>query len=104
MESVSKRFLDLTFSLTVFLLLLWWFLPLMALIIRLESKGNPFFVQQRTGYKNQTFKCYKLRSMRLNQESEVLQANDEDHRLTRVGRFIRKWNIDEFPTITLYQY
>jgi putative colanic acid biosysnthesis UDP-glucose lipid carrier transferase len=96
-NKLLKRLFDVVFSLLAIILLLSWFLPLMAVIIRLESKGCPFFTQLRTGYKNKTFKCYKIRSMKINDEADSRQATDNDERVTRVGRLIRRFNIDELP-------
>jgi putative colanic acid biosysnthesis UDP-glucose lipid carrier transferase len=92
-----KRLFDIFFSLAAIVLLLWWFLPLVALFIRIGSKGNPFFIQKRSGLNKKTFDCYKLRSMRPNELADIKQAVDNDERVTKLGCCIRKWNVDEFP-------
>jgi len=94
---VIKRLFDLVFSFFVILLLLSWLTPLVALLIKLSSKGPVFFVQKRTGINNKTFNCYKFRSMVVNNDSDSKQASRNDKRTTWVGRFIRKTNIDEMP-------
>ncbi|MGI4886625.1 MAG: exopolysaccharide biosynthesis polyprenyl glycosylphosphotransferase [Janthinobacterium lividum] len=93
----TKRLFDIAFALLVLLLLLSWLIPLMALIIKLESKGPAFFKQLRTGKDNQPFYCFKFRSMHVNNEANHKQASKGDARITRVGAFMRKTNIDELP-------
>lgn len=97
MYASAKRLLD-TFT-TLLLVPLW--LPLMllvALCIRLESPGSPFFVQERVGRGGKTFRIYKLRSMYVNAEQAGAKLADvNDSRVTRIGRFIRKMRIDELP-------
>jgi putative colanic acid biosynthesis UDP-glucose lipid carrier transferase len=63
----------------------------------IESKGPIFFKQKRTGKNNQTFSCLKFRSMRMNNEADSRQATKEDMRITKIGKFIRKTSLDEFP-------
>ncbi len=100
LEQVTNRFVkrvfDIVFSLAVILLVFPIVLPIIALAIRLESKGPIFFKQLRPGKKNRLFVCYKFRTMRVNNLTEV-QATKNDPRITRVGSFLRKTNLDEFP-------
>lgn len=96
-DEVAKRVFDFLFALLVVLLLLSWFIPLMALIIKLDSPGPVFFKQLRSGRFNIPFYCLKFRSMRVNPEADRLQACKDDCRITRVGAFIRKTSIDELP-------
>ena len=91
-----KRFFDIAFSLTVIVFLLSWLIPIMALLIKLESKGPVFFKQSRPGFDEQEFFCFKFRSMKLNQTTEK-EASRNDPRVTRIGKFIRKTSIDELP-------
>ncbi|MDX5321887.1 MAG: sugar transferase, partial [Bacteroidota bacterium] len=58
-----KRGMDIFISLSVLLLIGIWLIPLLAVLVRIESKGLPFFSQQRTGINGQTFTCYKIRTM-----------------------------------------
>lgn len=92
-----KRLFDIFFSLGVILLIFSWLFPVLALIVKLTSKGPVFFVQQRTGINNKTFCCYKFRSMRVNGDADKRQATAGDDRITPIGRFMRKTNIDELP-------
>lgn len=94
---LQKRFFDLIFSSLVIVLLLWWLLPLIALLIKINSKGPVFFIQKRTGINNKTFNCLKFRSMRVNDSANEQQATAYDQRITKIGRFMRKTNIDELP-------
>jgi len=92
-----KRLFDIVFSSLVIILLLSWFLPLLAILLKINSKGPVFFVQKRTGINNKTFKCLKFRSMKVNNESDIKQAVEGDQRITAFGNFLRKSNIDELP-------
>ncbi|MBP6054930.1 MAG: exopolysaccharide biosynthesis polyprenyl glycosylphosphotransferase [Cytophagaceae bacterium] len=92
-----KRGFDIVFSLLVIVLVLSWLYPILAVIIKLQSKGPVIFKQQRTGRGNMVFWCYKFRSMRVNDASDRVQAVKDDVRLTRIGAFIRKTSLDEFP-------
>ncbi len=94
---VLKRTFDIVFSLLVIVFVLSWMVPLLGILIKLESRGPVFFIQQRTGLFNSTFPCIKFRSMKVNSECDDVQASKTDPRVTRVGAFIRKNNIDEFP-------
>ncbi|MCX2680674.1 exopolysaccharide biosynthesis polyprenyl glycosylphosphotransferase [Galbibacter sp. EGI 63066] len=93
----SKRIFDIFFSLIVIIGLLSWLTPLMAILIKLESKGPIFFKQMRYGNDYDLFACYKFRSMGMNKDSDKEQATKGDMRVTKVGRFIRKTSIDELP-------
>ncbi|RDV11090.1 undecaprenyl-phosphate glucose phosphotransferase [Pontibacter diazotrophicus] len=92
-----KRIFDVAFSLSVLVFLLSWFIPLMAIIIKLDSRGPVFFKQLRSGKDNLPFYCLKFRSMSVNSDSDNKQASKGDARITRVGAFIRKTSIDELP-------
>lgn len=94
---IRKRIFDLVFSSLVCVFLLSWLIPLLALLIRLESKGPVFFVQHRTGRNNRTFRCLKMRSMYVNNDANSKQATRNDKRFTRIGRILRKTNLDEMP-------
>ncbi len=92
----SKRLFDIVFSLLVILLLLSWLTPILALLIRLESKGPVFFKQSRAGLNEDHFFCYKFRSMQINSPTDQLAVKN-DPRVTKIGKFIRKTSIDELP-------
>lgn len=94
---VGKRMFDIVFSLLVIIFILSWLTPLLYVIIKMESKGPLFFKQLRNGHKKQTFHCLKFRSMKVNSEAHKKMGEKNDPRLTRVGAFLRKTNIDELP-------
>jgi putative colanic acid biosynthesis UDP-glucose lipid carrier transferase len=101
LEAIFNRFLKRTFDIVVSFLvivfILSWLFPILGLLIYLESPGPIVFVQQRSGKNNKPFGCYKFRSMTMNKETEAQQATKNDKRVTRVGKFIRKTSLDEFP-------
>lgn len=92
-----KRIFDFVFSLTIIVFILSWLFPIIATLIKICSKGPVFFVQKRTGYYNEAFNCIKFRSMQVNEHADLIQASANDNRITWIGRFIRRTNIDEFP-------
>ncbi len=92
-----KRLFDVVFSLVIILVLLWLFIPVIAILIKRESKGPLFFKQTRRGFKNQLFTCYKFRSMVVNDTADTQQATVGDRRITKIGAFMRRTNIDELP-------
>ena len=97
-NKVKKRAFDIAFSLLVIIFLLSWLVPIIALIIRLDSKGPVFFTQNRLGRDKRVIKVFKFRSMKVaEKDAEYKQATKDDDRITRVGRFIRKTSLDELP-------
>lgn len=92
-----KRIFDIGFSLLIIVLLLSWLTPILAILIKLDSKGPVFFKQKRNGLNYEEFMCYKFRSMRLNPIADLEQVQKNDPRITRLGRFLRKSSIDELP-------
>jgi putative colanic acid biosynthesis UDP-glucose lipid carrier transferase len=97
MNKIIKRIFDIAFSLIIIIGLLSWLTPILAIIIRLDSKGSLFFVQKRNGLNSTEFKCFKFRSMEINELADIEQVSKNDARITRVGKFIRKTSIDELP-------
>jgi putative colanic acid biosynthesis UDP-glucose lipid carrier transferase len=91
-----KRSFDVMFSLFVIFCILIWLVPILALMIKLESKGPVFFKQGRPGMNEDEFFCYKFRSMHMNAYTEQ-EASKNDPRVTRLGRFLRKTSMDELP-------
>ncbi|MEO6188179.1 MAG: exopolysaccharide biosynthesis polyprenyl glycosylphosphotransferase, partial [Ginsengibacter sp.] len=94
---LKKRALDVVVSSLVIVFILSWMIPLLGLLIFLESRGPIFFTQKRTGKNNLPFNCIKFRSMQSNSESDLKQATKGDARVTKIGKFIRKTSLDEFP-------
>ena len=92
-----KRAFDIVFSFAVVVFVFTWLFPLLAILIKLSSRGPVFFKQMRLGKDNKEFVCWKFRSMRMNMEADVKQATKNDPRVTPIGRFLRKSNLDEMP-------
>ncbi|MBB1150976.1 exopolysaccharide biosynthesis polyprenyl glycosylphosphotransferase [Myroides sp. NP-2] len=96
-NQLVKRLFDLVFSTLVIVFILSWLVPLVAFLIKRESKGPVFFKQKRTGLNDEEFWCYKFRSMHLNADRDREQATRNDQRITKIGTFLRKTSLDEFP-------
>ena len=98
-EVVQKRVFDLFFA-SLALLALTPLIVLVAILIKLDSPGPIFFVQRRYGFNQQPFRIIKFRTMRaLDDGAVVPQTTRDDPRLTRIGRWLRRWNIDEIPQL-----
>jgi exopolysaccharide biosynthesis polyprenyl glycosylphosphotransferase len=97
-QQVVKRLIDIVVSAIVLILFMPMFI-IIALAIKLTSKGPVFYKQERIGLHGNPFIIYKFRSMRTNAEEDgkPLLSSENDERVTRVGRFIRKYRLDEFP-------
>ncbi|MCK7589537.1 undecaprenyl-phosphate glucose phosphotransferase [Subsaxibacter sp. CAU 1640] len=96
-NTVIKRSFDIIFSSMIIIFILSWLTPIIAILIKLESKGPVFFKQSRNGFNYKEFDCYKFRSMMPNKDAHLYQATRGDQRVTKIGRFIRKTSIDELP-------
>ncbi|WP_231862358.1 undecaprenyl-phosphate glucose phosphotransferase [Nonlabens marinus] len=96
-NQLAKRSFDIAFSLLVIVGLLSWLTPILALLIKLETKGPVFFKQERNGLDYKEFECYKFRSMVINKTAHLHQVSRNDLRITNVGKFLRKTSLDELP-------
>jgi putative colanic acid biosysnthesis UDP-glucose lipid carrier transferase len=97
-----KRSYDLVFTLLLFIGIFSWLWPLLALLIKISSPGPVFFKQERWGIKNARIICYKFRSMvkesrDVDENGQYQQATRNDRRITRLGSFLRRTNLDELP-------
>ena len=96
-NALVKRVFDLVFSLVLMIFLFSWLFPILAIIVKLSSKGPVFFKQKRSGINNKGFNCYKFRSMRQNTDADLKQATRNDPRITKIGAILRKTSLDELP-------
>lgn len=92
-----KRFFDIIFSLVILIFVCSWLFPIIAILIKLDSKGTVFFKQKRFGYHDQVFECMKFRTMYENQESSTKTTQVNDVRITKFGKFLRRSSLDEMP-------
>lgn len=92
-----KNILDFVLALIVVLFFLSWFIPLVSIIVWIDTKSFPIFSQKRVGQNGEIFYCYKLRTMKKNSEADKLAAQINDERITICGAFFRKYGLDEFP-------
>lgn len=97
LNSLAKRAFDMVFASFVAVFILSWLIPLVGLLIKLESRGPVFFIQERNGLNNKVFKCLKFRSMTPNDYADSHQAIKNDPRVTRIGSFLRNSSLDEMP-------
>ncbi len=92
-----KRVFDVVFSLIFLITIFPVCYLIFGLLIKLSSSGPVFFKQLRTGIYGKDFYCYKFRSMKLNDDADEKQAAKDDPRTTKIGKFLRKTNLDEIP-------
>ena len=92
-----KRIFDLSVSVLLTVGIFSWLFPLIALIIKMDSRGPVFFVQRRVGRGGKSFLCYKFRTMVVNEDANSQQALENDVRITRIGNFLRRSSLDELP-------
>ena len=98
-QIISKRIFEIL-SVSIFLILIAsWLFPIIAIFIKMESKGPVFYKQLRHGQNNVPFYCFKFRSMKFEPETNFKQATKGDSRVTKVGAFLRKSSLDELPQL-----
>lgn len=93
----GKRLFDVVFASAFLFLIGSWLLPLLAVIIRLDSPGPALFRQKRVGIGGRIFVCLKFRTMSHDPDAVFVQTQRNDPRVTRVGAFLRRSNLDELP-------
>ncbi|MFC7347535.1 exopolysaccharide biosynthesis polyprenyl glycosylphosphotransferase [Chryseobacterium zhengzhouense] len=92
-----KRTFDIIFSVLVLLFICSWLFPIIALLIKRNSKGPVFFIQKRYGFHEEVFNCIKFRTMVVNDDSTKKTTSENDTRITGIGKFLRKTSLDEMP-------
>ncbi|RED49511.1 sugar transferase [Seonamhaeicola aphaedonensis] len=94
-----KRSFDVVFA-VIGLIVLFPILLLIAILIKIDSRGSALFIQGRVGKNNTDFNIYKFRTMRILSEKEgLLTLGNNDSRVTKIGYFLRRYKIDEFPQL-----
>lgn len=96
-NKLAKRIFDIIFSSFALLLIFPWIFIFVSVMIKIQSPGPIFFLQERTGLDGKIFKCIKFRSMKVNNDADEIQATKNDPRKFPFGDFMRKTNIDELP-------
>jgi len=99
-SKIYKRIFDVVFSMLVLLFIYWWIYAIIWLLVKLSSKDSIFFKQKRVGRGGQEFYCLKFRTMSMNgsdKEGHGGITKLDDNRITSLGAFLRKTNIDELP-------
>lgn len=94
---LMKRTFDIAFSIIVLIFICSWVFPIIAILIKTTSKGPVFFLQKRYGFHEEVFDCIKFRTMVVNDESTTQTTKENDSRITRIGKFLRKTSLDELP-------
>ena len=95
---MTKRLFDIIFSFLGLILLLPLFI-IVSILIKVDSSGPIFFLQERVGLHGKYFKIIKFRSMKVNHNDSLTITLKNDKRITRVGRKLRKYKIDEIPEL-----
>ena len=96
-HQVGKRVFDICIASFAALTILSWLTPIVGLLIWIESPGPILYIQKRTGYRGSWFRCLKFRTMTHNPQATFKQAVRNDKRITRIGGFLRRTNLDELP-------
>lgn len=97
---VFKRIFDLLFSFLILLTIFSWLVPIISILIKFSSPGPVFFIQKRIGRNGKLFRCFKFRTMTVKSSQYDIKYEatiEKDTRVTKIGTFLRKTNLDEFP-------
>ena len=94
---ILKRAFDLAFSTFILIFICSWLFPIIAILIKFNGKGPVFFIQKRYGFHDEVFNCIKFRTMCVNGDCTNKTTDENDKRITKIGRFLRKTSLDEMP-------
>ena len=98
-----KVLFDKIFALLFFAFIGWWLFPIIAILVKLDSKGPVYYTQERWGVNNKPIMCFKFRTMQASEgysgsaSEDFEQTSRNDPRVTRLGKILRKYSIDELP-------
>ena len=98
-QVTAKRVFDVIMVILFLVFIASWLFPMIALLVKLDSKGPVFYKQLRHGQNNVPFYCLKFRSMKFEKEDCFKQASKDDTRVTKVGAFLRRSSLDELPQL-----
>lgn len=96
-NQLLKRIVDVFVSLFVIIFILSWMAPLLAIIIKINSRGPVFFIQKRHMKNGRVFNCIKFRTMVVNKHADTIGAYEDDKRITMTGHLFRRTHLDELP-------
>lgn len=96
-NKVIKRAFDILFSLFIIVFILSWVTIILFILIKLESKGPLFYKHKRNGINYKEFNCYKFRSLKTTKSVKGTYVKQDDERMTKTGKFLRKTSLDELP-------
>jgi len=96
-NQIIKTSFDVVFSLLVCFFIMSWLFPVIAILIKLDSKGPIFFKQKRRGLNGKEFDCFKFRTMRNDGTNSIKATVVNDNRITKIGNILRKTSLDELP-------
>lgn len=98
-QVTAKRVFDFIMVIVFLVVIASWLFPIIALLIKIDSKGPVFYKQLRHGQNNVPFYCLKFRSMKFEREDLFRQASKDDSRVTKIGSFLRRSSLDELPQL-----
>ena len=98
-NQIIKFSFDYLISVLIILGFFSWMLPIIAILIKLDSRGPVFFLQKRNKKNGREFLCIKFRSMVVNKDADTLAAYENDERITKLGKFLRRYYLDELPQL-----
>ena len=102
-NKLFKNIFDKAFAILFFIIIGWWLFPIIALLVKLDSRGPIFYKQERWGVNNTPIMCYKFRTMQSangykgDNNEDFEQTSRNDPRVTRLGKVLRKYSLDELP-------
>jgi len=97
--ALVKRTIDILFSAIGIVVVMPFLIPVVYFLLKFSSAGPLFFVQERIGKDGRVFRCFKFRTMHVNEDADIRQCSEEDERIFRIGKFMRATHMDELPQL-----